>query len=130
MRDNLHRIRPRGWVDQSLSVLVVVLIAVSVACTSPAKFRPASDSANFPPYEGEVRVLENLPPSDQYTRIGVVIVEGVLLTKEASMVAAVKKEAAQKGANAVVMQSPVKVTKDPDGGTNKRLAAWAIRLNR
>jgi hypothetical protein len=84
----------------------------------------------FPPYEGDVRVLENLPPSNQYKRVGVVFVEGVLLTKDASMVASVKKKAAASGADAVVMQSKIKVIKNSDGSTTKKLAAWAIRLNK
>ena len=59
-----------------------------------------------------------------------VFVEGVLLTKDASMVASVKKKAAENGADAVVMQSKIKVFKKPDGNTTKKLAAWAIRLNK
>lgn len=115
---------------RALTVILAVLVAVISGCTSPAKFQPASGAEQFPPYEGKVKVLENLPPSNQYKRIGVVMVEGVLLTKESAMVAAVKEEAAENGADAVVMQSPVKVTKNSDGSTRKRLAAWAIRLNR
>ncbi len=110
-------------------LMAVVMTAIS-GCTSPATFQPASRSEQFPPYEGEVRVLENLPRSNQYKRVGVVFVEGVLLTKDATMVASVKKKAAAKGADAVVMQSKIKVTKNHDGNTTKKLAAWAIRLNK
>ena len=113
-----------------LAVLLAALAAAIGGCTSPAKFQPAEGSENLPPYEGQVRVLENLPASDQYKRVGVVIVEGVLLTKESDMVAAIKEEAAEKGANAVVFQSALKTTKNSDGSTRKRLAAWAILLNR
>ena len=112
-----------------LAALIVIAAAIA-GCASPATFQPSSGGQNFPPYEGEVRVLENLPSSDQYTRIGIVKVEGVLLTKEAEMVAKIKEKAADKGANAVVMQSAMKVTKNSDGSTTRRLAAWAIRLNR
>ena len=130
MHDNLHARRSRaraGWL--SMVLMAVVMTAIS-GCTSPATFQPASRSEEFPPYEGDVRVLENLPPSNQYKRVGVVFVEGVLLTKDASMVASVKKKAAANGADAVVMQSKIKVIKNPDGSTTKKLAAWAIRLNK
>jgi hypothetical protein len=127
MYDNSHAPGPHG---RSLTVLLVVLMAAISGCTSPARFTPVSGSDGFPPYEGEVKVLENLPPSDQYKRVGVVIIEGVLLTKESTMLAAIKKQAAANGADAVVMQSKIKVTKDPDGSTRKRLGAWAIRLNK
>ncbi len=130
MHDNLHARRSRGRAGQLSTVLMAVVIAGVSGCTSPATFQPASRAEEFPPYEGEVRVLENLPPSNQYKRVGVVFVEGVLLTKDASMVASVKKKAAANGANAVVMQSKIKVIKNPDGSTTKKLAAWAIRLNK
>lgn len=130
MHDNLRTQRSRGRAGRLSTVLMAVVMTAISGCTSPATFQPASRSEEFPPYEGEVRVLENLPPSKQYKRVGVVIVEGVLLTKDAAMVASVKKKAAAKGADAVVMQSKIKVTKNHDGNTTKKLAAWAIRLNK
>lgn len=119
--------------DRFLRARLIVVVAAIVAmagCASPATFQPAGGGQNFPPFEGEVRVLENLPSSDQYTRVGIVKVEGVLLTKEAEMVAKIKEKAADNGADAVVMQSAMKVIKNSDGSTTRRLAAWAIRLNR
>jgi hypothetical protein len=130
MHDELHARRSCGWPGRLSMLLMVVVIAGISSCTSPATFQPASRSVEFPPYEGDVRVLENLPPSSQYKRVGVVFVEGVLLTKDASMVASVKKKAAANGADAVVMQSKIKVIKNSDGSTTKKLAAWAIRLNK
>lgn len=130
MHDDLHARRSRARASRLSMVLMAVVMTAISGCTSPATFQPASRSEEFPPYEGDVRVLENLPPSDQYKRVGVVFVEGVLLTKDASMVASVKKKAAENGADAVVMQSKIKVIKNPDGSTTKKLAAWAIRLNK
>ncbi len=130
MHDNLHTRRSRGRAGRLSTVLMAVVMTAISGCTSPATFQPASRSEEFPPYEGEVRVLENLPPSDQYMRVGVVFVEGVLLTKDASMVVSVKKKAAANGADTVVMQSKIKVIKNSDGSTTKKLAAWAIRLNK
>lgn len=130
MHDNLHARRSRARASRLSMVLMAVVMTAISGCTSPATFQPASGSEEFPPYEGDVRVLENLPPSNQYKRVGVVFVEGVLLTKDASMVASVKKKAAAKGADAVVMQSKIKVIKNSDGSTTKKLAAWAIRLNK
>jgi hypothetical protein len=130
MYDDTHTPCPRARAARWLTLLLVLLIGAAGGCTSPAKFQPATGGEEFPAYEGEVRVLENLPPSGQYKRVGVVVVEGVLLTEDAAMVETLKRKAAAKGADAVVMQSPVKVTKEPDGSTTKRLAAWAIRLSR
>jgi hypothetical protein len=110
--------------------LLAVLALMASSCTSPARFTPSTGSEKYPPYEGQVRVLENLPPSGQFTRVGVVIVEGVQLTNDSDMVAAVKREAAKNGADAVVMQGPIKSARDASGGVQRTLAAWAIRLNR
>ncbi len=130
MNDNTQSRCSKGRLGLLLSVLLAAFVMVIGGCTSAVKFTPTSGSENFPPYEGKVRVLENLPPSGQFKRVGVIIVEGVLLTKDESMVAAVKEKAAANGADAVVMQSPIKVTKTSDGNTHKELGAWAIRLNR
>ena len=129
MTDNHHEPRRGPRAGPALTVFLAAAMAIISGCASPAKFQPALGAENLPPFEGEVKVLENLPASNQYKRVGVVTVEGVLLTKEAEMVAEIKKLAAKKGANAVVMQSSMKVTKNPDGGTKRRLAAWAIHLN-
>lgn len=130
MFDKLNTPWSRPWVSAAPTLLLAVLMAAISGCTSSAKFQPTSGSERLPPFEGQVIVLENMPSSNQFKRVGVVIVEGVLLTKESDMVAALKEKAAESGANAIVMQSPVKVSKNSDGGTHKKLAAWAIRLNR
>ena len=128
MHTKRHVVPPRT--GRLPGVLLAAVFVVIAACASPAKFQPASGAQSFPPYEGEVKVLQNLPPSGQYTRVGIVTVEGVLLTKEEEMMRLLKDKAADKGADAVVLQSPMKVTKDPDGSTSRKLAAWAIRLIR
>ena len=130
MHHNMHTLGTRAAAGRWLTALLLVLMAAIGGCASPAKFQPASGAEKFPAYEGTVKVLENLPPSGQYKRVGVVVVDGVLLTKDADMISILKEEAAARGANAVVMQAPIKVTKEPDGGTTKKLAAWVIRLNR
>ena len=130
MYDKPHTPCPRARAARWLTLLLVLLMGAAGGCASPATFRPATGGEAFPAYKGDVRVLENLPSSGQYKRVGVVVVEGVLLTKDADMVATLKRKAAAKGADAVVMQAPIKVTKEPDGSTTKRLAAWAIRLSR
>lgn len=109
---------------------MVMALAIAIGgCTSPAQFRPATGE-KFPPYEGEVRLLENMPAPGQYQRIGVVVVEGVQLTQEAAMVDVAKRSAAANGADAIIKQAPVKLTKDGAGSVKKTLAVWAIRLNR
>lgn len=110
--------------------LLLVLGAAAVGCTSPARFAPSSGAEKFPPYDGEVRVLEHLPAPGQFERVGVVVVEGVQLTSDAALMDSARRKAAENGADAVVMQGPIQVTKDSAGGVKKTLAVWAIRLKR
>lgn len=111
-------------------VFLLAMAAFAIGCTSPARFTPASTTEKFPPYEGEVRVLQHMPDSGQFERVGVVVVEGVQLTADEAMMDAARRKAAQNGANAVVKQGPIQVTKDSAGGIQKTLAVWAIRVKR
>ena len=111
-------------------MIVIAALVLLGACASPAKFERASAAPSFPSFEGDVTVLQNLPPAGDYDLLGIVRVEGVLLTKEEEMMARLKSRAADEGANAVVLQAPMKVITNSDGSTTRKLAAWAIRLPR
>ena len=102
---------------------------MALGACSGVQFRPATTPVELAPFTGEVRVLERLPPASEYVPVGVVIADGVFLTKEADMLEVLKREAAVHGANAVVLQGRTKVTKTGAGGQEKKLAAWAIRTN-
>lgn len=118
------------FIRRALGLLAITFAIAIGGCASPAKFTSATGADAFPPYAGKVTVLENLPDSGQYRRVGVVTVEGVQLTKDADMLAAAKNKAAENGADAIVLQAPVKTIRDGSGGVKKKLAAWAIRLNK
>lgn len=108
-------------------VAVLVLAAVLTGCVG-AEFRPTPTAPAFEPYTGEVKVLGRLPPAGRFERVGVVIAEGVKFTSKSTMLEQLKREAAARGANAIVLQSDVKTTPDSEGGERKKLAAWALRL--
>lgn len=125
---NQHRLTSRRSIIFQW-VLAGLLLALTGCSTT--QFRPANPTEKFPPFEGEVKVLEQLPPAGQYRHVGVVMVEGVTFTKQSRMMNAIKKEAAAQGANAVVFQSSkVKTSVNASGGEQKRIAAWAILLRR
>jgi len=109
-------------------LLGAFVLAAALGACAGAEFRPSPTAPAFEPYSGEVKVLGRLPPADRFDRVGVVIAEGVNLTKKSSMLEQLKREAAARGANAVVLQGDVKTTVDSEGGKRKKLAAWAIRL--
>lgn len=117
--------RRAGGVARALLALALATLG---AC-SGVQFRPATTPVELEPFTGEVRVLERLPQPSEYIPVGVATADGVFLTKEADMLAALKREAAAHGANAVVLQGKMQVTRTAAGGHDKKLAAWAIRTN-
>ena len=121
--------RAAGLASRLAPALVGGLVLIALVACSQARFTPATIPVELEPYTGEVRVLERLPPPNEYVAVGVVIAEGVFLTKQSDMLEDLKRAAARRGANAVVLQGKVKITKTGTGGEEKKLAAWAIRTN-
>ena len=113
-----------GWARSWRSGVLVLLLA---GCAG-AEFNRNANAPTYPPYEGEVMLLGSLPPADQFERLGVVIARGVGLSTEERLRQQLKKAAARNGANALVLQSKLQTIPDGDGGSERRLAAWAIRV--
>jgi len=105
-------------------ILALALTLLLGGCASP-RFTP-SGVERFPPWEGEVQVLERMPAQGSYRLLGVVMVSGVALTSDERMFDDLRKVAAENGANAVVPQGPIR-DRPSDGGTERTLAASAIR---
>ena len=98
------------------------------ACTS-AEFNRNADAPAYPPYKGEVEVLEVLPPPDRFERLGVVLVTGGDAGTKNALLRDLKKAAAANGANAIMLQRDTVQERGTRGvGTQTRLAAWALRI--
>jgi hypothetical protein len=106
--------------------VTVLAVLVFLGGCSSAQFTP-SGSARADPFSGEVQVLERLPATGTYQMLGVLIVRGVQLTSEAQMFEQLKSRAAERGADAVVPQGPVRSQENSQSGTDRRLAGYAIR---
>jgi hypothetical protein len=108
------------------SLPALVVIALLGACAS-TKFNPFPGAPEYSAYPGEVTVLKTFPQSGSYDSLGIVVVYGVDLTDEEDLIEALQKEAAGRGANAIVLQGDVNV-RTRGGYTEKVLAAYALRL--
>lgn len=104
-------------------LLAAVLLVAGCASSS---FSP-SGSETSAPHDGAVTVLERLPAAGEYRLIGIVTVRGVSLSSDERMFAQLKKNAAARGADAVVPQGKIR---ERAGGDERVLAAHAIRLRR
>ena len=110
-------------------LLVVLPGALALGGCASSRFTSSGDE-QFPPWHGEVAVLERLPPEGTYRLVGVVTVSGVALTSDTRMFDDLRALAAERGANAVVPQSPIRDRQTGDGGEERALAAYAIRRGR
>lgn len=110
-------------------VLLFAGLAVVLAGCTGARFQPAAGAKAYPPYRGEVAVLEDFPAPGSFERLGVVVVDGTEQTADARLRARLLEEAARRGANAVVLQGKIKLAPYRDGALQKRLGAFALRRN-
>ncbi|MEM7504448.1 MAG: hypothetical protein AAF417_20590 [Pseudomonadota bacterium] len=103
------------------AVLTAMLLLTGCANTD---FQRASTAPKLPPYTGEVRVMKQFPYGE-YVMIGTVFATGAITVSEGKVRRSLIKQAAAQGANAVVLQGKLR-TVESAGGTEKKLAAWAI----
>jgi hypothetical protein len=101
-------------------------VACLLAGCASSSFNASSNDLP-PPWEGEVEVLERLPAQGTYRLLGVVFVKGVNLTSDERMFEQLADRAAERGADAVVPQAPIRDRPTGEGGTDRTLAAYAIR---
>ncbi|MCP5152127.1 MAG: hypothetical protein H6983_25545 [Ectothiorhodospiraceae bacterium] len=110
------------------TVLATLLVSALLAGCARSEFTPASAApGDLAPYRGTVRVLPALPPGG-FERLGVVIVRGQQNISDERLTRMARDAAQARGANAIVVQAPPKVESYRDGGFQKKLAAWALRL--
>ena len=101
-----------------------VCCALVNACAS-SSFAPTPSAAGRPAHDGEVKVLRSYPAEGTYEHLGIVSVTGRSLDDEESLIELMVDIAAERGANAIIVQGkPVKVL--TSGGEQLRMAATAI----
>jgi hypothetical protein len=107
---------------------LVLLLALFIGGCTSVEFNPAPGAPSYGAYKGEVKLLDRLPPPGRYKRLGIVIARGPRVTDAEDLVEDLKTEAAKRGADAIVLQSDVKISSVPGGYIEKSLGAFALRL--
>ncbi len=109
----------------------LALAGALLAGCSTAEFNRNASAPDYPPYDGEVAVLTELPPAGQFERLGVVVATGGDAGTRNALLRSLKKKAAAGGANAIMLQrDEVKELGTQGVGTQTKLAAWALRVRR
>ena len=108
----------------------MLAVALLAGCTS-AEFNRNASAPAYPPYEGEVAVLTELPPAGQFERLGVVVATGGDAGTRKALLRSLKRKAAASGANAIMLQrDELREVRTTGVGTQTKLAAWALRVRR
>lgn len=108
------------------AVAVTCLLAVLLAGCTGNEFR-ASGTGIFPPYDGPVELLQQLPQPGSYDLVGVVLIRGVGFTDDDRMFEQLRELAGERGADAVIPQGKIRDDPTAEGGQERRLAGYAIR---
>jgi len=112
----------------SMRVWVLVAVVLIAGC-STGGFQPTGGEPDYPPYRGEVQLLDRLPPPGAYQRLGIVSAAGGEYTSRATLLRRLRREAAARGADTIVLQRP-KGNSDMYAAHHPRVAAWALRRKR
>jgi hypothetical protein len=90
-----------GKMRLTLRFVFVFLIFAVVAGCATARF--AQTGQTYPPYDGPVKVFWAPPKDVKYDEIGIVSSTGGVIHQWAELIEALQKEAAMKGANAIIV---------------------------
>jgi OOP family OmpA-OmpF porin len=103
-------------------MFTILVMATLAGCTT-TRFMNMGGT-EYPPYDGEVQVIDVHPEGVEYEVIGIVSAGGPWETSHEQLLQQVKEEAAQHGANAVMICS------EQMGEEDSSLVAPAVRIKR
>jgi hypothetical protein len=85
----------------------ILSVFLAVACiTGCATARFAQTGQTYPPYDKPVKVFWAPPQEVKYVEIGIVSSAGGIIHQWAELIEALQNEAANKGANAIIVGGP------------------------
>jgi len=96
--------------DYALLVLILICL-ISFGC---AKVTFAPTGETYPPYEGPVKIYKNLPSDLKYEEIGWITADGDWNQTWSELLHMMQKEAASRGANALIIDDRFTTKLDSD----------------
>lgn len=111
--------------NHAVRSMVTILVMATLAGCTTTRFMNIGDTT-YPPYDGEVQVIDVHPEGVEYEVIGIVSVGGPWETSHEQLLQQVKEVAAQHGADAVMLCSEKICFRM--GETDSGLVAPAVRI--
>ena len=88
--------------NRLLSAFLLATAFVMITGCATVRFTPTGESQ--PPYSGAVKILKAYPSDSEYAEIGWVSADGDFNTPWSELLGLMQKEAASRGANAIVLE--------------------------
>lgn len=88
--------------NRLLSAFLLATALVMITGCATVRFTPTGES--HPPYSGAVKILKAYPSDNEYAEIGWVSADGDFNTPWSELLGLMQKEAASRGANAIVLE--------------------------
>ena len=115
---------------KAYALLGLVLIGLIFIGCAKVKFAPTGKT--YPPYEGSVKIYKSPPPDLKYEEIGWVTADGDFNHPWAELLQMMQKEAASRGANALIIEEKFTTKLDSEVNIGSReedrsITAIAVR---
>ena len=116
---------------KSLKLLVYIVIGLILFGCAKVKFAPTGKT--YPPYEGPVKIYMKPPTNLKYEEIGWVTADGDFNHPWAELLQMMQKEAARRGANALIIEEKFTTRMDTEVNIGSRdedrsITAIAVRI--
>ena len=97
----------------------MIIVCLIISGCAQVKFTPTGKT--YPPYQGAVKIFTETPTNIKYEKIGWVFAEGDFNHPWAELLQIMQKEAASKGANALIIQENFTTKIDADVNVGRGL---------
>jgi len=123
-----------GQRNRLMVVFIFAAAVLMIAGCAKVQFTPTGET--YPPYPGTVKIMKAYPSDSSYSEVGWVSADGDFNTPWSELLGLMQKEAASRGANAIVLDDKFTTSMDTPQysvGVNQRndirsVTAIAIRV--
>lgn len=119
-----------GKMKKDYTLFVLIIIGLIFIGCAKVKFAPTGKT--YPPYEGSVKIYKSPPADLKYEEIGWVTADGDFNHPWAELLQMMQKEAASRGANALIIEEKFTTKLDSEVSIGRReedrsITAIAVR---
>ncbi len=118
-----------GKMKKGYAIFILIFIGLIFFGCAKVKFAPTGKT--YPPYQGSVKIYKSPPQDLEYEEIGWVTADGDFNHPWAELLQMMQKEAANRGANALILEEKFTTQMDSEvniGSTQEERSITAIAI--